>query len=615
MEKKLQLLKETILLGESLISEAKKIGIDKLPYGYDSLTRFIDEKTMDVHYNKHYKGYVKKLNDALSKKDYGNVELEDIIKSITRFPKTIRNNGGGAYNHSLFWKMLSPEKQSIKGEILTKINKEFGSFKEFKVKFEEEALGRFGSGWVWLVLTNKNRLKIMTTANQDNPQMNDIDGGGYPLLGLDVWEHAYYLKYQSKRDEYVKKFWDVVNWEFVNEVYKSELKSKLKESITSKKITTEPYKIKNYILNELQLQKLYESLDLENKTENKSKIYDLCSEGSNNTFCKYISEVVDKVSDENIKRDNLAHFDELYRIVDDQNLIEKLLLFLLSNKLPIQAFEVINNFMKVGSINRNKKVLIKFLKETGVSMSNLLYTLKNLKEPKSEKYEKDLAGDNMVINRTKLQIDFRCKGDKESPDYTTERFFVNVIKKIMNNTSYQNEILKMTNCILKDLKNSKPIKADLKSVKDLTYNGKVVFPKGSYFEVKYFEVGTETFLSEFFAIFKSSKLASLKTTDLSIYKKMMDVYNDVTNQIFDKIVATDVDTDPESFLSKIKSNMSGVFFQNFKLVPIENVTLFWSKQGQRNENRLSVRVALKKGEGTPTIYDYDPYSTELQLSK
>jgi Fe-Mn family superoxide dismutase len=248
MEKKLELLKETILLGESLITEAKKIGIDKLPYGYDSLTRFIDVKTMNVHYNKHYKGYVKKLNDALSKKNYGNVELEDIIKSITRYPKVIRNNGGGAYNHSLFWKMLSPDKQTIKGEILTKINKEFGSYKEFKKKFEEESIGRFGSGWAWLVLTKNNRLKIMTTPNQDNPQMNDIDGG-YPLLGLDLWEHAYYLKYQSKRDEYIKRFWDVVNWEFVNDVYLSKLKTKLKESIKSNKVITEEGSYKNFKYN------------------------------------------------------------------------------------------------------------------------------------------------------------------------------------------------------------------------------------------------------------------------------------------------------------------------------------------------------------------------------
>jgi len=236
---KLELLKETILLGESIITETKKIGIDKLPYGFDSLTRFIDEKTMNVHYNKHYKGYVKKLNDALSKKDYGNVELEDIVKSISKFPKVIRNNGGGAFNHSLFWKMLSKEKQKPSGEILTKINKEFGSYNEFKKKFEEEATNRFGSGWVWLVLTKNNRLKVMSTPNQDNPLMNIVDGGGYPLLGLDLWEHAYYLEYQNEKDQYIKKFWDVVNWEYVNEIYKSQLKVKLRESIKSNKVITE----------------------------------------------------------------------------------------------------------------------------------------------------------------------------------------------------------------------------------------------------------------------------------------------------------------------------------------------------------------------------------------
>ena len=238
---KLELLKETILLGESIITETKKIGIDKLPYGFDSLTRFIDEKTMNVHYNKHYKGYVKKLNDALSKKDYGNVELEDIVKSISKFPKVIRNNGGGAFNHSLFWKMLSKEKQKPSGEILTKINKEFGSYNEFKKKFEEEATNRFGSGWVWLVLTKNNRLKIMSTPNQDNPLMNIVDGGGYPLLGLDLWEHAYYLEYQNEKDQYIKKFWDVVNWEYVNEIYKSQLKVKLRESIKTTKTINENF--------------------------------------------------------------------------------------------------------------------------------------------------------------------------------------------------------------------------------------------------------------------------------------------------------------------------------------------------------------------------------------
>jgi len=174
---------------------------------------------MDIHYNKHYKGYVKKLNDALSKKNYKELELEDIIKSISKYDVTIRNNAGGAFNHALFWKMLSPEKQLPKGEILEKIKKQYGNIKNLKDEFNQVAKERFGSGWVWIVLTKTNRLKVMSTPNQDNPLMNVIEMGGYPLLGLDLWEHAYYLKYQNKRDEYIKNFWNCVNWEFVNELY------------------------------------------------------------------------------------------------------------------------------------------------------------------------------------------------------------------------------------------------------------------------------------------------------------------------------------------------------------------------------------------------------------
>jgi Fe-Mn family superoxide dismutase len=146
------------------------------------------------------------------------------VKSISRFDKSVRNNAGGAFNHALFWKMLSPTKQKLKGEIFEKIVKDFGSYRDFKTKFEECAKDRFGSGWAWLVLTPNNRLKIMSTANQDNPLMNVVDGGGFPLLGLDLWEHAYYLKYQNKRDEYIRGFWDCVNWGFVNELYNARTK-------------------------------------------------------------------------------------------------------------------------------------------------------------------------------------------------------------------------------------------------------------------------------------------------------------------------------------------------------------------------------------------------------
>jgi Fe-Mn family superoxide dismutase len=214
----------------------KKIGIEKLPYSYGALKRFIDPETMEVHYTKHYKGYVEKLNLALNKRNFGDVELENIVSTISKFNKTIRDNAGGAYNHAIFWKMLSPTIQKPKGTVLNKIEREFGSLANFKKEFEEVAKERFGSGWVWLVLTKNNRLKVMSTPNQDNPLMNDIEGGGYPLLGLDLWEHAYYLKYQNKRDIYIKKFWSAVNWDFVEKLYKMKTQKSINEMKALKKI-------------------------------------------------------------------------------------------------------------------------------------------------------------------------------------------------------------------------------------------------------------------------------------------------------------------------------------------------------------------------------------------
>ena len=146
------------------ITEMKKIGIEKLPYTYSALKQFIDPETMSYHYNGHYKTYVDKLNDALSKKDYGDVELEEIIKSIGKYNKTIRNNAGGAFNHALFWKMLTPDKQTIHGDILKRIRKDFGSYENFKNKFMNRATTKFGSGWCWLVLTKRNSLKIVCLA-------------------------------------------------------------------------------------------------------------------------------------------------------------------------------------------------------------------------------------------------------------------------------------------------------------------------------------------------------------------------------------------------------------------------------------------------------------------
>jgi Fe-Mn family superoxide dismutase len=224
---------------ELLITEMKKIGIEKLPYSYSALKQFIDSETMNFHYNKHYKGYVDKLNDALSKKKYGDVELEQIIKNISRYDKTIRNNAGGAFNHALFWNMLTPKPKKLEGELYKKITKQYGSFTSFKKQFDNVAKDRFGSGWVWLILTAKNTLKIMSTPNQDNPLMNVIEGGGFPLLGLDLWEHAYYLKYRNKRDEYILNFWKVVNWDFVSKMYEMRTKTKLTESIKMEKLLKE----------------------------------------------------------------------------------------------------------------------------------------------------------------------------------------------------------------------------------------------------------------------------------------------------------------------------------------------------------------------------------------
>jgi len=245
LEKKIEQLENEILEShiteetKLLITEMKKIGIEKLPYSYSALKPFIDAETMNFHYNKHYKGYVDKLNDALSKKKFGDLDLEKIIKSISRYDKTIRNNAGGAFNHALFWNMLSPKPMKLTGPLEQKLIKQFMSFNNFKKEFETVAKERFGSGWVWLVLTSQNKLKVMSTPNQDNPLMNIIEGGGFPLLGLDLWEHAYYLKYKNKRDEYISNFWKVVNWDFVSKMYDMKVETKLIESTKLKQIISE----------------------------------------------------------------------------------------------------------------------------------------------------------------------------------------------------------------------------------------------------------------------------------------------------------------------------------------------------------------------------------------
>ncbi|EZX24699.1 MULTISPECIES: superoxide dismutase [Mammaliicoccus] len=194
--------------------------LPKLPYAYDALEPHIDKETMEIHHTKHHNTYVTKLNDAVKGTDLESKSIEDIVKNLNSVPDDIRtavqNNGGGHYNHSLFWELLTPNASEPSGEVVDAISSTFGSLDKFKEEFAAAAAGRFGSGWAWLVVDN-GELAIVSTPNQDNP----ISEGKLPILGLDVWEHAYYLNYQNRRPDYINAFWNVVNWDKVNELYQA----------------------------------------------------------------------------------------------------------------------------------------------------------------------------------------------------------------------------------------------------------------------------------------------------------------------------------------------------------------------------------------------------------
>jgi Fe-Mn family superoxide dismutase len=190
--------------------------LPKLDYAYDALEPYIDARTMEIHLTKHHGGYTSKLNAAIEGTELENKTIEELMANISKYSSTVRNNGGGFYNHSLFWKVLSPNAGGKpKGDLLEAIEKNFGSFDQFKEIFSNAAASRFGSGWAWLVKQNDGKLAVDSTPNQDNPLMDLSDLKGTPILGLDVWEHAYYLKYQSRRPEYIDAFWNVVNWDEV----------------------------------------------------------------------------------------------------------------------------------------------------------------------------------------------------------------------------------------------------------------------------------------------------------------------------------------------------------------------------------------------------------------
>ncbi len=190
--------------------------LPKLPYDYKALEPHIDAMTMEIHHSKHHGAYTNNLNAAIQGTEMEKLSLDEILKDISKYPVAVRNNGGGYYNHNLFWTILSPNGGGGPvGGIASAINNQFGSFDAFKEEFNKAALSRFGSGWAWLVDV-QGKLVISSTPNQDNPKMDVAEVKGYPIFGIDVWEHAYYLKYQNRRNEYIAAFWNLINWEEIN---------------------------------------------------------------------------------------------------------------------------------------------------------------------------------------------------------------------------------------------------------------------------------------------------------------------------------------------------------------------------------------------------------------
>lgn len=191
-----------------------------LPYAFDALEPHIDARTMEIHHDKHHAGYTSKLNNAIEGTDLAGKSIEEILGNLDMNNKAVRNNGGGYYNHCLFWEIMSPNGGGAPtGELADAINESFGSFDAFKVAYSNAAATQFGSGWAWLCVETGGKLEICATPNQDNPLMPGIGCGGTPILGIDVWEHAYYLNYQNRRPDYISAFYNVINWDEVAKRY------------------------------------------------------------------------------------------------------------------------------------------------------------------------------------------------------------------------------------------------------------------------------------------------------------------------------------------------------------------------------------------------------------
>ena len=196
--------------------------LSPLPYAFNALEPHIDARTMEIHHGKHHQAYVTNLNNAISGTDAEGLSLEEICRNISKYPMAVRNNGGGHYNHYLFWSILSPSGGGMpSGSLMDAISSTFGTFDDFKSKFAAAGTTRFGSGWAWLVKKDDGKLEICSTPNQDNPLMDIAEVKGTPIMGLDVWEHAYYLHYQNRRPDYISAFWNLVNWDEVSKRFES----------------------------------------------------------------------------------------------------------------------------------------------------------------------------------------------------------------------------------------------------------------------------------------------------------------------------------------------------------------------------------------------------------
>lgn len=200
-----------------------KFELAPLPYAYDALEPYVDKMTMEIHHSKHHNAYVTNLNNATQSAEFEALSLTDILATVSKFAPAVRNNAGGHWNHTMFWNIMGPNGGGApQGDLAAAIDSAFGNFDEFKKLFNQAAMTRFGSGWAWLV-SNGGKLQICSTPNQDNPLMDIAEVKGTPVMGLDVWEHAYYLKYQNRRNEYTEAWWNVLNWNAISENFKNSL--------------------------------------------------------------------------------------------------------------------------------------------------------------------------------------------------------------------------------------------------------------------------------------------------------------------------------------------------------------------------------------------------------